>query len=201
MCVPGEWLHQLDKDLHRSQRSAFALGTVKNMKSQWKKFSEFSSLSGFDSLPLSSYQLCLYIQFLSRSLKSPQSVRNYVSGLKTLHVLLDLPFPSTACIDVRLTLRGVERLLHHVPFQAFPVTPELLRELYDLLDPQEPVDSVFWCLFLFLFFLFARKSQFIPISSLKFDRDKLVCRKDVKLVGDQLHVCFNWTIKNPSVWG
>jgi site-specific recombinase XerD len=83
-CFP-DWKQQLRQDLHRTQNSAFAQGTVSNFKSQWKKFATCTHLMGEQLLPISSSDLCLYIQFLMRSFKSPQSVNNYVHGLKFLH--------------------------------------------------------------------------------------------------------------------
>lgn len=188
-----QWLAKLHKDTKRSQRSAFASGTVKNLKCQWSKFAKFCQLSGDDTMPVSTDRLCLYIQFLSRTLRSPQSIKNYVSGLKTLHLMLDLSFPSLSSLDVKLTIKGVEKSLKHVPFQATPVTPELLTQISRVLNLQDPVDIVFWCLFLFLFFLFSRKSQFLPDSLNKVDLFKIVCRRDVKYRDNMLYVTFRWT--------
>jgi hypothetical protein len=39
-------------------------------------------------------KLCLYGEFLSRSFKSVNSIQNYISGVKTLHLLAGFEFPS-----------------------------------------------------------------------------------------------------------
>ena len=144
-------------------------------------------------MPVNTDELCLFIQFLTRSLSSPKSVKNYVSGLKTLHDLLHLPFPSYNDISVRLTFRGLDRSLSHVPNRAQPVTIQLLGEIHKLLDYKDPCQIVVWCLFLFLFFLFARKSQFIPISCAPGHIAKLVKRQDVVFKDGLLQVTFYWT--------
>jgi hypothetical protein len=149
LCVTGMWLARLQRDLNRSQRAAFATGTVKNLKSQWNKFRSFCHLSQDYTLPVSTERLCLYVQFLSRSLAAPQSFRNYISGLKTLHKLLELAFPSLSSVQVKLTFRGLDKLVKHVPRQAFPVDPTLLLDLSRFLHVSDPVDMVFFCLFLF----------------------------------------------------
>ena len=41
---------------------------------------------GFQSLPSSVKVLTLYAQFLSKSFVSVQSIKNYISGTKTLHL-------------------------------------------------------------------------------------------------------------------
>ena len=194
MCYLSErWLRQLHKDLKRSQRSAFAKGTVKNFKSQWNKFLTFCERSGNHCLPVSSERLCLYIQFLTRSLKSPKSVRNYVHGLKTLHNMLDFPFPPLSSLDVKLTFRGIERRIQHVPSRAVPVTPALLLDIVKYLDLSDPYDATTWCLFLFLFFLFSRRSQFVPDNVKDLAKSHMVLRSDIQLLGGLIHVSFRWT--------
>ena len=191
-------MSSLKKDLRSTQRQAFASGTLQNLKCQWKKFSSFAALSGLSYLPVTSDELCLYIQFLTRTLSSPKSVRNYVSGLKTLHAMLHLNFPSYDDISVRLTLRGLDRSLAHVPRRAQPITVKVLHQLSLLIDTQDPFQSVVWTLFLFMFFLFSRKSQFVPVSCAHEHIAKLVSRQDVQYRDGVLQVTFYWT---KTVWG
>ena len=54
--------------------------------------------------------MCLYCQFPSRSM-TPQSVRNYVSGAKLLHVITGFDFPFYEDSELILTLRGLDRIL------------------------------------------------------------------------------------------
>ena len=55
-------------------------------------------------MPVSVDTLCLYIQFLGRSLKSAKSVRN---GVKLYHILNDADFPSHQDFQIKPTLRGL----------------------------------------------------------------------------------------------
>ncbi len=176
-----------------TQQNAYAKGTVKNLLCQWKKFVSFTHNLSCSSFPVSVDILCLYIQFLSRSLSSPQSVRNYVSGLKTVHSLCGVAFPSSNDILVRLTLRGLDRSLCHVPRRALPITPQILRKIYRVLDVSVPEQAVLWCLYLFLFYLFARKSQFMATSAKDPLMNKLVARRDVRIKDRVLQVQFKWT--------
>ena len=148
---------------------------------------------GDDLLPISSVDLCLFIQFLSRSLKSQQSIVNYVHGLKTLHKFLDISFPPLSTLAVRLTLKGVSKKLCHVPHQASPITPALLIRLHSVLDVSRPLHCVYWTLFLFMFYLFARKSQFIPTSINAAEVGQLVQRQHVTRCASGLLVSFRWT--------
>ncbi|CAH3189965.1 unnamed protein product, partial [Porites evermanni] len=75
--------------------------------------------------PASLDTVCLYCQFLSRSM-TPQSVRNYLSGVKLLHVVTGFDFPFYETFELRLTLRGLDRIHRHLPSRAPPVIPDLL---------------------------------------------------------------------------
>ena len=82
---------------------------------------------------------------------TPQSVRNYLSGVKLLHVVTGFDFPFYETFELRLTLRGLDRVHRHLPSRAPPVTPDLLRTLVQCRGSQ--FDFVFNCAFLFAFFL------------------------------------------------
>ena len=117
------------------------------------------------------------ITILRRSM-TPQSIRNYLSGVKLLHVFTGFEFPFYETPELKLTLRGLDRILKHAPTRAPPVTPELLRELIRCAT-NSPHDFVFSCAFLFAFFLFARISNLAPASVSSFDPAKQLCRGDI----------------------
>ena len=70
--------------------------------------------------------LSLYAQFLSRSFKSVQSIKNYLSGVKTMHYLLGYSTSQINEFLVNLSLRGIERIKLHLVKQAKAITPEIL---------------------------------------------------------------------------
>ena len=144
-------------------------------------------------MPTTLDTLCLFAQFLSRSFKSDSSVRNYISGVKALHTLLALPFPATGS-ELRLVLRGIRRLKSRPPHQAAPITLSLLKDFFSLLDLTQPIDSVFWCLFLMAFYTLARKSNLVASSIAGRRRpNKQILRSDVQLSSAGLLVTFRWT--------
>ena len=81
-------MSSLKKDLNISRRSAYAQGTVKNLRIQWESYLLFCIYFGLSNLPAETDTLSLYAQFLSRLFKSTQSIKNYISGIKNyaLHV-------------------------------------------------------------------------------------------------------------------
>ena len=186
----GQGVEGLRTELRRTRSKALAPGSNKNLQCQWKKFLEYMDFIDTSCLPIDVEHLCLYIQFLARSLKSPQSIRNYVSGLKSLHLLCGLEFPNYDNVLVRLTFKGVENMLQHCPQRASPVTPQLLCKIYNKLDLGDKTHVVLWCLFVFMFFLFARKSQFMCDRLSSSQLDRLVKRRDVTVVRGVLYVLY-----------
>ena len=137
--------------------------------------------------------LSLYAQFLSRSFKSPQSIKNYLSGVKTMHHLLGYTTDHINEFLINLGLRGIARSNPHLVRKAEPITPEILLKIYSYLDVKNPVDTVYWCLFLFAFFLFARKSNLVPDSTKDIKNNKILLRRDVQIFDDILIVTMKWS--------
>ena len=81
-------MNNLKAELRNSRRQAFAEGTNKNLTIQWETFLLFCFYFKLTYLPVDTETLSLYAQFLSRSFKSVQSIKNYLSGVKTMHYLL-----------------------------------------------------------------------------------------------------------------
>jgi hypothetical protein len=55
---------------------------------------------------------------LSRSFKSVNSIQNYISGVKTLHLLAGFEFPSENWFSVKLLYRGLARENPHLPHKG-----------------------------------------------------------------------------------
>ena len=121
-------LEVLQKEVKTSMKAAFAEGTSKNLKVQWRAYLLFCKFYGLKALPATAETLCLYGQFLGRSFKSVESIRNYISGLKTMHLMLDVKFPEENLFQVDLVIRGI------APNRALPMTPQILTEMYPFLD-------------------------------------------------------------------
>lgn len=58
---------------------------------------------------------------------TPPSVQNYLSGVKLLHVFTGFDFPFYETPELKLTLRGLERINKHLPSHAPLVTPNAPR--------------------------------------------------------------------------
>lgn len=192
-------LKQLRRDLKATRQAAFAVGTHKNHLTHWRTYFFFCLYFSLDPLPASVDTVCLYCQFLSRSL-TPDSVRNYLSGAKFLHIALGHDFPSLKEFAIRVTLRGIDRLALHCPVRAPPVTPCILFLLVqNSCSPDSSLEEItFSCAFLFAFFLLARISNIVPASVRSFDPRKHLCRGDIVPAPHGLTVTFKWSKTNQT---
>ena len=94
---------------------------------------------------------------------------------------------------VNFSLKGIQRLKGHCVKQAAPITPELLFKIYQVLDMADTNDVVYWCLFLFAFFLLARKSNLVITTLSDLALGKCLVRDNVKVRDNHLEVTMNWT--------
>ena len=118
-------LSQLKKDVKESTRAAYALGTKNNLLVQWRAFLLFCTYFKLSCFPVSLSTICCYAQFLSRSLKSVDSIRNYIIFV------------------YKLLIKGLVKTKQHFPRRALPITPDNLLEMVKFLDLYDPSDCVF----------------------------------------------------------
>ena len=186
-------MSSLKKDLSISRRSAYAEGTVKNLKIQWESYLSFCLYFGLTYLPADTNVLCLYAQCLSRTFKSTQSIKNYISGIKTMHYILGYATDKINDFLLNLSLKGIARLKPHCVQQALPISPDMLVQMSSFMDLSEPNDTVYWCLFLFAFYLFARKSNLVPTTKKDLKSKKFLLRKNISSEEGFLLVTMHWS--------
>ena len=120
---------------------AYAVGTYNNIKPQWESYFQLCFYYNFISLPSSETILSLYAHFFSRSFKSIQSIQNYISGVKLLHLFKGIDYPQFDSFHLRLVLKGLARDNPHCPKQECPITPETLLSFHQLLELNNAYDA------------------------------------------------------------
>ena len=126
-------------------------------------------------MPASSDHICLYVAFLSRSLKY-HSIINYISAVKFLHTFLGYPVEWEKSFSVKATVIGYKRILGAASVQKKPVTIDMLRDIISKCNPH--TESGFIACILIGFFAFLRKANLCPESAAKFDRQFHLSRGD-----------------------
>lgn len=178
MCVTDP-LSQLDKEVSQIKCRAFAPGTRSNLQSQWKSYSNFCHDFRLQALPTTSTTLCRYIAFLCRSLKSYQSIKNYLHGVSVLHSMHSLPFVGLQEYHIKLMLLSVKKSLGNTPCAKLPLDQDILLCIAQRLDPFSSQDVAFWAATLIGFFGFLRKGNLVPPSASQFDQNRHLSRSNI----------------------
>lgn len=105
-------LEELRVELRHSTKHGYAEGTSRNLRIQWQSYLLFCVYFGLSSVPTTTETLSLYAQFLSRSFKAVDSIRNYISGVRTMHLLLGIDIDINTFL-LHLSLKGINRLNPH----------------------------------------------------------------------------------------
>ena len=156
----------LEEELKRTRLQAYAPGMQKNHRSQWRSYLAFWLYFDLTPVPAIAHIAALYCQFLSCTL-TPQLISNYLSGVKLLHLMAGFDSPFLQSYEVRLTLRGIQRLAKHIPNRAPAITPDILPKLTSQTAKRlrlcAPFFSPFFCSPGFLTFFLQR-----PLVSIEF---------------------------------
>ena len=166
-------LRAINQDI---QSAAFADRTKKNLDSMFKAFSQFVCLYKLRGMPASGDDLCLFATwlFVSDRVHSVQSVRNYLSTVRTWHKSngLDCPTP-TSYTPLNLTLRGLERKFSNPVRKMSPITPNILLTLVqypqNIFGIEWRIFTVIRSLYIHLFFSMLRLNSFVPQSTGSFN--------------------------------
>ena len=110
-------------------------------------------------------------------------LKNVYSSLKFLHKAMNLAFIEEE-FQVNTILQSLKRKLSNVPFQVLPITPQILKDLYNFIDINIPADLALWSSFLVAFYCLFRKANVSPKNIQKFDPNKELSRKKLCYVPD-----------------
>lgn len=174
-------------------RSAYAAGTLKNLKTQQNLYLDFCEYFKIIAIPASVNTLTVYMEFLAQKFSSAQVIGNYMQGVKTLHLFNNAEVGNFQHLAIKLMMKGLARLKRHMPKQAAPITPEILLAFRQHLDLTDPNDASFWALFILAFFLMARKSNLVPDNKCNFDPSKQLIRADIQINRQGLLVSLKWS--------
>ena len=142
---------------------AFATGTYRNRSSHWYAYLLFCKHYNIRPLPITEQIVCDYAVFLSCSLTSYNSVRNYLSSLRHFQLMNDFPVDWEDSYNLSLTLRGLKRILGDSSERKEPITPEMLASAFRAMDFNDNENVAYWALFVLGFFSLLRRSNLVPL--------------------------------------
>ena len=119
-------------------------------------------------------------------------MRNYICGIKTLHVLTKSVPPNLNDAEIKLTLRGIDRILAKPVKQAKPLTPDIMLDLLGFLDLEKPADKIFWAILVVGFFGMLRKSNLVSDTIESFDGTKQLTRGHITFQDSMAIIKVTW---------
>jgi len=143
--------------------------------------------------PVDSETISTYACFLSEEFKSSDSIRNYISGIKTWATLFKHNVDNFYSPSVKLTLTGLDKLNIRIPNQRLPLLVSHLFQLYECINQENLSDSVLWALILIAFFGMLRKSQFANSSKKSFTSAEQFTRGDFLFTIQGMIVNIKWS--------
>ena len=143
---------------------AIAPSTRRTYNAGQRCYLEFCKLQRWPALPATDLMLSTFAAFLTSSVQ-PQTIRIYLSAVRTLHTELGYSDPVERAPLLTRVLRGIDRSIGIGPVKTrLPITISVLRKIVDALDASchyHPVDqAMLRAAVLTAFFGFLRCSEF-----------------------------------------
>ena len=184
-------LRKMSKKARGYRRQAFSEGTTSNRQTHLKSFFLFVTYFSLNSFPVSGLVLERYIVFLSQTI-TVAFIVNYLSTLRFVHILHQLPFPAVNSVQIHMLLRGLKKVLKTPTKQVLPILPDMLLQMFQFVDLTDQKQLSLWTSFVIAFFIFARKSNMCPPSRSSFSRFHHLQRKDIKFCSSGLIIHIKW---------
>ena len=172
-------MDQLDAEVNYYRSQAFAASTKNSYITHLKTYIKFCQVTGRPVSPPDSLTTMRYIAYLAQTLQY-SSITQYTSPIRLMHAELGSQNPLQTW-HVQSTLKGIKRVKGTSASRKLPITPQILLQLRNRLNPNKPVDCILWAAFITAFFTLLRKSNIVPSSPALFDPLRHPTRADISL--------------------
>ena len=119
----GIFLHPVPDNLFNSTHRSSCPDTSRNHNIQAQSFSQFCDHDHLHFLDPDISTVCLYITHLICRFPSACSIRNYVSGVRTLHKEMGLTPAALESFQVSCLFREADISMQTPPLQRLPILP------------------------------------------------------------------------------
>ena len=189
-------LFALNQLTHDMVRVAVAPGTHANHKTREKRYLEFCYWFNFEPYPLDEWQLMLFATYLSLTMQSADTIKQYCGTICELHEMCGYK-PVRRGPRYQRTIMGIRRTLQHEILQAKPITIDMLRRIAPLVDVNNQKQLAIWVSVLTGFFLFLRKSNLVAEQKIH-DPHHQLSRADIKFDEPVMSFIIKWSKTNQN---
>ena len=115
----------------------FQPGTISNHRVVASAYIRFCVLFDMHFLPCTGKQAHRFAQHLAHTIKSMDSVKNYMSNLRTIHQLAEIKPLDTQDYLYQLQIRGNTKMKSRSVKQATPITLQVLKLMHKYIQVQD----------------------------------------------------------------
>lgn len=179
-------MERLLQDAHRP-------GTHNNLKTQVSIYYKFCDTYNLEALPADTQQLTRFAVYLHMRKLKPETINNYLSGVRTLHGLAGLRVPQTESLIHQMVLKGI-RSRNKIPKkQAEAITPQVLKMIFQCVDLSDSLELVAWVAVLIGFHCLLRASNLTARTVSAFNPQENLLRQDFRMHRHMLLAHIKWT--------
>ena len=114
MVISAKWeLWKLDMEVAATKQQSIKESSKKNLLCQISAYEKFCDTFMLEYFPCNNQQLCRFGQYLSKTFESPESVGNYMSGIRTGMALLGLEVLDANDRQMKMFITGLKRPMPH----------------------------------------------------------------------------------------
>lgn len=186
-------LTRLDEEMEFLIREAHRPGTRSNLRTQVSTYYEFCDIYNLPNLPADMKQITRFAVYLHLKKLKPETINNYLSGVRTLHALADLPYPNTESLIHRMVLKGIKSQNKNPRKQAEAITPQVLKLISQQVQYSDDLEMVAWVAVLIGFHCLLRASNLTVRSAQAFNPQEHLLRQDFRMHKHMLLVHIKWT--------
>ena len=159
MCIPDVKNGQLYRQTRDTYDAAFTSKSKANRRNQAKAYLSFMISYKLNYMSPDLIDILMFVQFLTNSFKSPQTVKNYLSGAKTFVIEAGGNYQQFLASMVRNMVRGVDKLSKHCVTQAPALSVPFIKKVCDQLRLLSDIGRVAAAMVLFVFATYLRQSN------------------------------------------
>lgn len=182
---------QLDKEVNELRAHALAPSTKRTYSTYLQQYLTFCQVHHLPALPATTRNICRYIAFLSRT-KVPNSIPQYLTVIRLLHLQLDLPHPFKENHTVDYLIKAVKRHKAKEVHYKMTLTTDDLRAMKPFLALHKPADAQLWSLLLTCYFALLRISNVTVPSKNCWDQAKIISREDIQFHASGCVLTIRW---------
>lgn len=192
--VKDRRLWHLDQHCYQTLKQGYRPSTLRNIRSQALIYSRFCDFYGLNMFPADEWQLIRFTRYIANTVTSYDTVTNYLAGVRTLHRLAGFSIQDAKdAANLNHMLRALRYELAHPVKQAVPVTPQLLKQMYNHIDLNSRFDLVCYTALLLGFYMFLRKSNLVPDTLQGFNPKEQLTRANIRISSDLILVEITWS--------